>query len=104
MKRKDLRLMCISGIFAALVFVVTAYLHIPTYNGYVHIGDAFIFLAACILPTPYAVGVGAMAIYGAYSVVSCIKQMCCEKMHMLTNVVKNKKNKDDDCASACENE
>lgn len=51
-----------------------------------------------------AVGVGAMAIYGAYSVVSCIKQMCCEKMHMLTNVVKNKKNKDDDCASACENE
>ena len=60
MKRKDLRLMCISGIFAALVFVVTAYLHIPTYNGYVHIGDAFIFLAACILPTPYAVGVGAM--------------------------------------------
>ena len=52
--------MCISGIFAALVFVVTAYLHIPTYNGYVHIGDAFIFLAACILPTPYAVGVGAM--------------------------------------------
>ena len=60
MKRKDLRLMCISGIFAALVFVVTAYLHIPTYNGYVHIGDAFIFLAACILPTPYVVGVGAM--------------------------------------------
>ena len=60
MKRKDLRLMCISGIFAALVFVVTAYLHIPTYNGYVHIGDAFIFLASCILPTPYAIGVGAM--------------------------------------------
>ena len=51
--------MCISGIFAALVFVVTAYLHIPTYNGYVHVGDGFIFLAACILPTPYAVCVGA---------------------------------------------
>ena len=59
MKRKDLRLMCISGIFAALVFVVTAYLHIPTYNGYVHVGDGFIFLAACILPMPYAVCVGA---------------------------------------------
>ena len=59
MKRSDLRLVCISGIFAALVFVVTAYLHIPTYNGYVHVGDGFIFLAACILPTPYAVFVGA---------------------------------------------
>ena len=51
--------MCISSIFAAIVFVVTAYLHIPTYNGYVHVGDAFIFLAACILPMPYAIGVGA---------------------------------------------
>ena len=52
--------MCISGIFSALVFVVTAYLHIPTYNGYVHCGDGFIFIAACLLPTPYAVVVGAL--------------------------------------------
>ncbi len=59
MKRTQLRLICISGIFAALVFVITAYLHIPTYNGYVHVGDGFIFLAACILPMPYAVCVGA---------------------------------------------
>ena len=59
MKRNDLRMICLSGIFAALVFVVTAYLHIPTYNGYVHVGDGFIFLAACILPMPYAVFVGA---------------------------------------------
>lgn len=60
MKKSNLKLMCISGIFAALVFVVTAYLHIPTYNGYVHVGDGFIFLAACILPMPYAVAVGAI--------------------------------------------
>ena len=52
--------MCLTGIFSALVFVITAYLHIPTYNGYVHCGDAFIFLAACILPTPYAVAVGVL--------------------------------------------
>ena len=49
-----------SGIFTALVFVVTAYLHIPTYNGYVHIGDGLIFLAACLLPMPYSVFVGAV--------------------------------------------
>lgn len=60
MQRKHIKLMCISGIFAALVFIITAYLHIPTYNGYVHCGDGFIILAACILPTPYAVAVGAV--------------------------------------------
>ena len=52
--------MCISGIFSALVFVVTAYLHIPTYNGYVHCGDGIIFLAACMLPLPYSVIIGAL--------------------------------------------
>ena len=58
MKKNHLKLMCISGIFAAVVFVVTAYLHVPTYNGYVHFGDGFIFIAACILPMPYSVIVG----------------------------------------------
>ena len=43
----------------ALVFVLTAYLHIPTNNGYVHVGDGLIYLAACILPWQYAVAVGA---------------------------------------------
>ena len=49
-----------SGIFSALVFVITAYLHIPTYNGYVHCGDGFIFIAACLLPMPYSVIVGVL--------------------------------------------
>ena len=51
--------MCISGIFTALVFAVTAYLHIPTANGYIHVGDGLIYLAACILPLPYAIAVSA---------------------------------------------
>ena len=58
MKKNHTKLTCISGIFSALVFVVTAYLHIPTYNGYVHCGDGFIFIAACILPMPYSIIVG----------------------------------------------
>ena len=49
-----------SGIFSALVFVITAYLHIPTYNGYVHCGDGVIFIAACILPMPYSIAVGVL--------------------------------------------
>lgn len=48
-----------AAIFTALVFVVTAYLHIPTNNGYIHVGDGLIYLAACILPWPYAMAVGA---------------------------------------------
>lgn len=59
MRKKNTRLMCISAIFTALVFVVTAYLHIPTNNGYIHVGDGLIYLAACILPLPYAMAVGA---------------------------------------------
>ena len=51
--------MCIASVFTALVFVVTAYLHIPTNNGYIHVGDGIIYLAACILPWPYAMAVGA---------------------------------------------
>ena len=56
--RPTIRYLCYSGIFAALVFVCTAFLQIPSHVGYVHVGDAFIYLAACLLPWPYAVAVG----------------------------------------------
>ena len=59
MKDKKIRLMCITGIFTAVVFVFTAYLHIPSHTGYTHVGDGFIYLAACMLPLPYAMFVGA---------------------------------------------
>ena len=36
------------------------------------------------------IGVGAMALYGAYSMVECIKEMCCNKAKMLTNMFKKK--------------
>lgn len=59
MKIEKIKLMCFTGIFTAIVFVFTAYLHIPSHTGYTHVGDAFIYLAACLLPLPYAVFVGA---------------------------------------------
>lgn len=49
-----------AGVFAALIYVFTAYLHIPTGAGYTHAGDGLIYLAACLLPTPYAVAAGAV--------------------------------------------
>ena len=45
--------------FAAIVFVLTAYIHVPSFTGYVHVGDAVIYLAACLLPLPYAAFAGA---------------------------------------------
>ena len=59
LKSNKISLMCMAGVFASLVFVVTAYLHIPTNNGYIHVGDGLIYLAACLLPWPYAMAVGA---------------------------------------------
>lgn len=60
MKNEKVKLMCLSGIFTAVVYVFTAYLQIPSHNGYIHIGDGFIYLAACMLPLPYAASVGAI--------------------------------------------
>lgn len=59
MKPEKIKLMCLTGVFTAIVFVFTAYLHIPSHTGYTHVGDGFIWLAACLLPLPYAAFVGA---------------------------------------------
>ncbi len=55
-----MRLITTTGLFAALIYVFTAYLHVPTGAGYTHAGDGLIYLAACILPTPYAMAAGAI--------------------------------------------
>lgn len=59
MKNERIKLMCLAGVFTAVVFVFTAYLRIPSHTGYTHVGDGFIYLAACLLPLPYAMFVGA---------------------------------------------
>lgn len=63
MKNKDLRLLTLTAMFAALIMLVTAYImHIPTgfNNGYIHLGDTMIYIAASMLPTPYALVAAAM--------------------------------------------
>ena len=50
------RYLVTTSLFSALIFLTTGYiLHIPVGSGFVHIGDAFIYLAASLLPTKYAV-------------------------------------------------
>ena len=49
-----------AGLFAAMTALLTATLHIPVGNGYIHCGDAVIYLAAAMLPMPYAIGASAV--------------------------------------------
>lgn len=52
-----------AGLFAAMITVMTAYIcHIPygANGGYIHFGDALVYLAAVFLPRPYALGAAAV--------------------------------------------
>lgn len=70
---KQLKLLVISALFAAMTTVLTLFLKIPVGKGYIHLGDSIIYLAACILPAPYAIFVagigGALAdAFGGYAI------------------------------------
>ena len=54
------RRLTLTGMFSALIFVFTAYIHVPTGAGYTHAGDGLIYLAASILPFHYAAAAGAI--------------------------------------------
>lgn len=60
MKNKSkLYLPAISALFAALCTVFVYFIHIPNgLGGYTHAGDMFVYLAASMLPTPYAAMAG----------------------------------------------
>ena len=60
--RQKLYRLAAAALFAAAIAVMTAYLlHIPIpTGGYIHLGDALIYLAASLLPLPWAVGAAAV--------------------------------------------
>lgn len=62
MKSNNVRLVAFTGMFAALVFLVTWAIHVPAglNGGYVHFGDALVYLAASMLPLPYAMAASAI--------------------------------------------
>lgn len=63
MEMKKVNYLVVTGIMAALITLMTAYIcHIPvgTNGGYVHFGDALIYLSAAILPKPYALAAAAI--------------------------------------------
>ena len=70
-----------AAMFAALTFVVTAFVKIPLPSvGYVHLGDVFVFAAGALLPLPYAACASALggaladlaAGYADYMVVTAV--------------------------------
>lgn len=53
---KHIQNICVSALMAALIAVATAFIKFNTgiNEGYLHFGDAMVYLSACILPPPYA--------------------------------------------------
>lgn len=58
-----LKYLTMTGLMAAMITVMTAYIcHIPVgvNGGYIHFGDSLIYIAAALLPTPYALAAAAI--------------------------------------------
>lgn len=53
MNKKILK-MVYAAMFAAIIFVLTRFVQVPVASGYVHFGDAFIYIAAATLGGPWA--------------------------------------------------
>ena len=65
MNRRSVYRLCLTAVFAAMILVVTALVQVRTPIGFIHLGDAFIYLAACFLPMPYAVAAASIGAAGA---------------------------------------
>ena len=80
MQNNHVKKLVLTSLFTALIIVCTAYVSIPLpLVGYVHLGDAFIFLATFILGPIYGVvaaGVGSaiadLLVYPTYAVATLI--------------------------------
>ena len=53
--QEHLKNVLMTALFAAMIYVVTSFVKIPTYQGYIHIGDGIMYLAASLLPAPYSI-------------------------------------------------
>ena len=60
MNRAKVRKLVFGAFFAAVIFLGTFVIKIPIPNGYIHFGDGFIYVAAALLPIPYAMAAAAV--------------------------------------------
>ena len=57
---KQVKHICFSSLFAALIFVITRFIQIPIPLGYLNFGNCIILLCCCLLPCRYAAAAGAL--------------------------------------------
>lgn len=57
---KNLKKMVTTAVFAAMIFVLTYFIKVPVASGYVHFGDALIYICAGVLGGPWAILAGAI--------------------------------------------
>lgn len=62
MKKNQTKLLVLTAVFTAITAAFTAFVSFPVLGngGYIHIGDSVILLGSAVLPTPYAIFVGAV--------------------------------------------
>lgn len=54
MNDRHIRILATSGVLAAAIFLLTAFVRVPLPAGYLHLGDVGVFLAGLLLPAGYA--------------------------------------------------
>lgn len=69
----NVKKLAFAGVFAAMTFVLTFFVKVPVASGYVHFGDAIIYICACFLGGPWAmlagaIGAGLADLIGGYAV------------------------------------
>ena len=57
--QEHLKHIMMTALFAAMIYVITSFVKIPTYQGYIHVGDGMMYIAAAVLPAPYAIAAAA---------------------------------------------
>lgn len=88
----------LTGLMMALVTLATSFIKIPTLNGYIHLGDGFVFLSAIVLGPFYgafAAGVGSMTadILGGYAQWALPTLVIKSSMAMLMGLIIRQKTK-----------
>ena len=57
---KNLKKITLTGVFSAMIFVLTMFVKVTVPSGYVHFGDAMIYVCAVLLGSPWAMIAGAL--------------------------------------------
>lgn len=60
--RKNVQAISLTGLMAALIVVMTAFVKVPTgiNTGYIHLGDSMVYLAGCLIAGPAGALAGAI--------------------------------------------